>query len=186
MVLPLPPYLYDDSRLTYDERCFFYDGGYDSVCLAGPAAIFKPIGGRSSRKNKCPYLNVFIRSCLLEINKVKTNPEDKLEGWIRFSGEEEPMSVFINGVSIKTQTLFEDGYLKTILTSVSELESVNMSMKYLNAGLHDPVEVSVVDATRENKTDNVEVRAVEPYRKIDISCELVPSLAVSVKKSLDG
>jgi hypothetical protein len=28
------PYPYDDPRLVYDERCFYYDTGYDEVCLA--------------------------------------------------------------------------------------------------------------------------------------------------------
>lgn len=35
-----PPYHYDDPRLLYDERCFFYDGyGYDDVCLAQPDVV---------------------------------------------------------------------------------------------------------------------------------------------------
>jgi len=33
MPLPSPPYTYDDPRLTYNEHCFYYNGGYDSVCL---------------------------------------------------------------------------------------------------------------------------------------------------------
>jgi hypothetical protein len=31
---PNPPYTYNDYRITYNEKCFFYNGGFDLVCLA--------------------------------------------------------------------------------------------------------------------------------------------------------
>jgi len=31
--VPNPPYSYNDYRITYNEKCFFYNGGYDLTCL---------------------------------------------------------------------------------------------------------------------------------------------------------
>jgi hypothetical protein len=46
------PYTYDDPRLLYNEPCFFYDGGFDQVCLINKFQI--RTGGRSSASRKNP------------------------------------------------------------------------------------------------------------------------------------
>jgi len=174
MVLPAPPYTYDDARLTYDEQCFFYDGGYDSVCLAGPATVFVPRGGggRSNRRKNLPYLNIFVKSRVLKINEEKY-PSDDLEGWVRFSGEDEPMTIFLNGVKVKQKAPFADGYLKDIVNSANLVDSVNMSMKFLN-DLAKGETPSVVIEPETSKNPNIDVKIVEPYKEISVVCELIP------------
>jgi len=49
-----PPYFFDDPRILFEEPCFFFDGGFDDVCLAGLGHGKKvgALGGSSSRKKQ--------------------------------------------------------------------------------------------------------------------------------------
>jgi len=75
MPLPAAPYTYDDPRLTYDEHCFLYDGGYDSICLViGFGKHFR--GGRSSKTTASyaprelpPYVDINVKSKLIAVNE---------------------------------------------------------------------------------------------------------------------
>jgi hypothetical protein len=45
---PAPPYLYDDPRISWDEPCFSYDGGFDYYCLFPEPQIPRFGTGKSS------------------------------------------------------------------------------------------------------------------------------------------
>ena len=84
-----PPFTYDDPRLTYDEHCFYYDGGYDEVCLVIGFGR-KRSGGRSnppSRQTIQPFvtassnafwINVEVRSRVFKINQELFKEEEEV------------------------------------------------------------------------------------------------------------
>lgn len=73
-----PPYAYDDPRIAYDEACFFYNGGFDEVCLAERTSSRRLGGGRAVASYKAPYkdktkptkepLDIRMRSRLKSVN----------------------------------------------------------------------------------------------------------------------
>lgn len=78
MPLPSPPYTYNDARLTYNEHCFEYNGGYDETCLvigynsrrrvgigsAGGAAAAK----RREPEIRLPWIDIKVTAQLLAQN----------------------------------------------------------------------------------------------------------------------
>lgn len=169
MSLPLPPYTYDDPRLTYDEHCFFYDGGYDSACLSATTAIAVRRGGR--KKEQKPYINIFVQVCVCKVNGIEF-PCGDFDGWTRFVGEDDPITVFINGVALKMKTPYALGYLKQIVNSKNQVDSVNLSLDFINK-----LETDGIDAVVEPETDperDIEVKIVEPYSKIEVQCDIIP------------
>jgi hypothetical protein len=176
MVLPTPPYLYDDPRLVYDEHCFFYDGGYDSVCLGAPTAVIVRAGG--SRKKAKPYLNVFVRCCVCKVNGEEI-PCDDLAGWVRFAGEDEPLTVFVNGVAVRMKTPYATGYLKNLVTGTNQVDGVNLSLQFLQKLKDEGPECVVEPETDTN--NNIDVKIIEPYDNIEIKCDLIPVSTGSLK-----
>lgn len=122
MSLPLPPYTYDDPRLTYDEVCFFYDGGYDSVCLStGTIFVGKATASSSSSSKKKkldkPFINIFIEAKLLEVNGVLIDP-DEPSTWFRFSGETDVIDIYINNIRIDISKPMIEGKFMEIVKNI--------------------------------------------------------------------
>ena len=70
-----PPYTYNDPRLTYNEHCFYYNGGYDEVCLiiGFDRKRRVGVGGGGRRKSEereevLPWIDITIQSQLTAIN----------------------------------------------------------------------------------------------------------------------
>jgi len=170
MTLPTPPYFYDDSRLVYDEHCFFYDGGYDDVCLSAPTAVIVRRGGR--KKQSKPYLNVFVRCCVCKVNGEEI-PCSDLEGWTRFAGEDEPLTVFINGVAINMKTPYASGYLKDLINSKNQVDGVNLSLQFLQK-IEDEGPECVIEPESDTN-NNIDVKIVEPWQDtLEVKCDIIP------------
>lgn len=97
-------YTYDDPRLKYDEVCFYYDGGYDLICINNLAV--KKIYGRShnsiieeKRKKQEEILNVFINTSLQEVNGVKVE-EFLTEKKYRLTSDKEVEQLYIEDFNI--------------------------------------------------------------------------------------
>lgn len=184
--LPEPPYLYDDPRLTYDEHCFFYDGGYDDICLTAPTAlIIKRHGGggrngeNARRRRKLedpkPYLNVFIETYLKRLNGEHVDLAEQKHKWTRFSAEDEPLKVFLNGVTLKGKTPYVEGYIKDLVKSQTGSDSLQMSMEYLNKQNNEPEPPEV------ETNPDIPVKIVEPFSNIKVALDLIPMPTSSLK-----
>lgn len=185
MTLPEPPYTYDDPRLTYDEHCFFYDGGYDDVCLSAPTAVVvRKKGGLSSggkrKEPELPFINIFIQSKLEQVNNLFFEGEPKIT---RFSGKDQPVSIFVNGVQFDTQIPYVNG---EILKVLSEKPDLNASVEFLRS-IKDKPDVEIVAnnlmAFDENGK-NIQVELVEDYRRIKIEAALVVTTNLAPKMEM--
>lgn len=187
MALPEPPYLYDDPRLTYDEHCFFYDGGYDDICLTAPTAlVIKRTGGggrngnSSQRRRKKleesrPYLNVFIETYLKRLNGEVVDIAEQKHRWTRFSAEDEPLKVFLNGVTLKGKTPYVEGYIKDLVKSQTGSDSLKMSIEFMNKQAEE-AEVPEVETN-----NDIPVTIVEPFSNIKVALDLIPMPTSSLK-----
>ena len=66
-----PPYTYNDPRIIYNEPCFFYNGGYDLICLFGtppPAGRGVATGARVKSKPQPETISLIFKSCICRIN----------------------------------------------------------------------------------------------------------------------
>jgi hypothetical protein len=147
MPLPLPPYLYDDPSLGYDEVCFLYDGdGYNAVCLLGPQVIIAPYsrsGGSASTSNTNPFLNIFIQAEITEVNdEVMLNEEGTK--YFRFTGENTPTNVTVNNIKINTEKPYVSGQL------VKAVEAVNGELIAISQVSDPKIELHKVEEYRDN------------------------------------
>lgn len=185
-MLPEPPYLYDDPRLLYDEQCLFYDGqGYDEVCLAGPpVVVVRPFGGAGSGSagrrrydKKLPYINLFIQAQLLQVNDEFFEEKAKV---IRFTGEDSPISIFINNIQLDTRHPYVSGEIKKLIDeSPGDLTA---SVKFLENIREKSDEEVIAQNLKSNLTD-VKVEIVEPFTDIKVKAELVkeePEVSLTV------
>lgn len=88
-----PPYTYDDPRIFYDEECFFYDGGYDEICLIDNNLLGnKKIGGSGGIGRRRPYvpppapnplLDIKIKVCLKCVNDEPVESQCSQMHWVR-------------------------------------------------------------------------------------------------------
>lgn len=184
-LLPEPPYLYDDPRLLYDEQCLFYDGaGYDEVCLAGPpVVVVRPFGGvgssagRRKYDKKLPYINLFIQAQLLQVNDEFFDEKQKI---IRFTGEDSPISIFINKVQLDTRYPYVSGEIKKLIEE--EKSDLNASIEFLEKIQEKSDEEIIAQNLKSNLTD-VKVEIVEPFADIRVKAELVkeePEVSLTV------
>lgn len=180
-----PPYTYDDPRLLYNEICFYYDGGYDSVCLATPIIVGRSTSsdGRKKKKEKLekPFINIFIETKLLEVNGKVYKP-DEASTWFRFAGENDIVEIYVDGVKIDISTPMVEGkflaaikeilnYSGSLESKATTLEQVFMSSSYYITNL------------RESNKDPIIVldKEVEPFdNNIEIICE--PIISTKSKK----
>ena len=75
-----PPYIFNDSRFTYDEPCLFYDGGFDLKCLV--ALVPKHYGGSPPKHKVYPqveFINLVFKTCVDYVNDKKYVEEDVCE-----------------------------------------------------------------------------------------------------------
>jgi len=76
-VPPPAPWTYNDPRLIYNERCFFYNGGWDLVCLYGRVVPGKRKIGRSGAVftgksyPQAETINFLFKVCLTHVNEKK-------------------------------------------------------------------------------------------------------------------
>lgn len=172
--LPEPPYMYDDERLMYDEQCLFYDGaGYDDVCLAGPTTVVvRPFGGVGGKRRRVvpnkeyPYLNIFIQTQLLQVNEELIVEPPKI---IRFTGEDAPISIFINQVQLDPRFPYVSGEIKKLLEKDPD---INASIEFLEKIQEKTDDEIIAQNLKSNLTD-VEVKIIEPFSKITVKVDLV-------------
>lgn len=180
MTLPTPPYTYDDPRLTYDEHCFFYDGGYDDVCLAGPTAVVVRRGGykKRERKPELPFISIFIQSCLVQVNNV-FYPE--IPKFTRFAGTNAPLSIYINGVQFDTRVPYVNG---EIIQALKQKPELNAYVQFLES-LNNKSDEEIMAENLKSAVENVELQTVENYKKITVESSLVEDKPeVSVRSAL--
>lgn len=81
MPLPTPPYPYNDSRLAYNEHCFFYNGEYSEICLNPPEPVpqIVIIGGGKSTQYRKPHnkLDILLTTHLSGVNNLQLSQEDE-------------------------------------------------------------------------------------------------------------
>jgi hypothetical protein len=67
-----PPYTYNDPRIIYNEPCFFYNGGYDLICLGLTINVGKGGGGAVGKqtiaKPQPKMINILFKTCLDYVN----------------------------------------------------------------------------------------------------------------------
>lgn len=91
-----PPYYYNDPRITYDEECFLYNGGFDEVCLIDNGLLPTKKGGAGGGgvmvAMRRPYvpppapnplLDLTIKVCLVSVNKTDTGSICSQVKWTR-------------------------------------------------------------------------------------------------------
>lgn len=169
MTLPSGPYTYNDPRILYDEICFFYNGdGYDSVCFAGPTAVFVPNYGSSKKSNKSsvPFINVFIHSAILEANNVKLNEKEEI---VRFSGENTPISIFVNKFQFGTKHPYVHVDIDQAIKAKPDFEA---SIQFLEQA-KNKTEVEIQANNLATPEQDVKISIVESYEDIRISSSYV-------------
>ncbi len=183
MSLPNPPYTYNDPRLLYNEVCFFYDGGYDSVCLAGALKI---IGGsvpgrREPKKPAKPFFNIFIEYKLIEVNGKKHKPRTKSK-WFRYAGENDAIEISINGVNIDiTKPMVEGKFVDIVKQIISYSGSLESKVETFNNLL---MSSSYYITTKENKAPKVILDKEDHHKHDDyqIKCDGYEIITVSNNK----
>lgn len=110
-MLPNPPFLYDDERITYDEHCFYYDGGYDIICLQTPPEPDEEpkkrvgrAGGRRRYQENRPrrpvvYYNLFcktLKAVLEDGTEIDLDQEDHVKGHISVPSAEARVTSLTN------------------------------------------------------------------------------------------
>jgi hypothetical protein len=61
---PAEPFLFNDPRITYNEPCFAYNGGFDLICLFGRKTRGPIVGGKSRHIYPNPeIMEVFFQTC---------------------------------------------------------------------------------------------------------------------------
>jgi hypothetical protein len=119
-----PPYTYDDPRIVYDQKCFFYDGGFDEICLGfEPIIPEEPlkrrtgsggigIGYRKQPRTNYDWLDIKIKACLTKVNDKKFHENEDLCGNVSFTGQLLPHK--LNVEKYKAGTLERDIAVKNI------------------------------------------------------------------------
>lgn len=85
-VPPEPPYTWDDPRICWDEPCFFYDGGFDLVCLFPTATTRKRRGGGGGTKTTPAksyptpeVLSLVFKTCIDYVNDEELDDECEIK-----------------------------------------------------------------------------------------------------------
>lgn len=81
---PNPPYTYNDYRITYNEKCFFYNGGFDLVCLtAGRRRVVgSPPGVGKLPPKSYPQpqmIDLVFKVCIQYVNEKEYKDEEVCE-----------------------------------------------------------------------------------------------------------
>jgi len=169
MTLPAAPYTYDDPRILYDEICFFYDGGYDSVCLTGPIFI-----GRGKYPSKIcheklkDFFNFFIEYKLLSVNCELYEPNKETE-WYKFTGINDAVEIIIDNVKIDITKPMIEGKFIEIVNSIINY-SGSLESKKIN---FENILVSSSFYISENKELKIVENVVDSFKDYQISCELI-------------
>lgn len=180
MSLPDPPYTYDDPRLTYDEHCFFYDGGYDDVCLAGPTAIVIKKGGykKRTREPELPWINIFIQSRFVQANNIFLDEKEKIT---RFAGKDAPITIFVNGVQFDTRYPYVKG---EIIKTLKEKPDLNASIRFVEK-IENKSDEEIMAENLKSSIEAVELQVVEDYQKIKVEAKLIVEKSdIEVKSTL--
>lgn len=100
---------YNETGLTYDQHCFYYNGGYDNVCLLLGYGSKKIIGGGReatettlSVVDDVKWINITVSSRLLSVNKDDTLRTLEEENTQHGKGHLAPGSFTVLGTSVKS------------------------------------------------------------------------------------
>jgi len=183
MPLATPPYTYDDPRILYDEICFFYDGGYDSVCLATPTIVVgrssSSTGKRKKEQLEKPFINIFIETKLLEVNGEVIKP-DEPSIWYRFSGENDIVEIYIDNVKIDiTKPMVEGKFLEAIRQIINysgslESKSTTLEEIFMSSSFY----ITDLKAANQEPVVILEKTLEEPSVDFKIVCEPIFSLSM--------
>lgn len=98
-----PPYSFDDPRILFDEPCFKFDGGFDTVCLANLGQTTRRrvgvVGGSALRKKqheeeKRNAYDIKMNTSLVSVNNEVHGSFGYQKHWIREDTLNEVKSVF--------------------------------------------------------------------------------------------
>lgn len=134
-----PPFTYDDPRLTYDERCFFYDSPYDQVCLQ--LAPRRRIGGgrSTSIKTKNPYVNIRVCGKLCVVNGnvyICDNEKEGNQNVISIVGELEPPCIEISSINVvNVRKKIEAGLEIDKIDSESSIKPLKFSINPITSSM---------------------------------------------------
>jgi len=163
MLFP-PPYTYNDPRILYNEPCFFYDGIFDSVCLANKFTSARGHGGGlTSGKQQQPkeklkeHLNVFIECELIRINDLLIQCEKPT--WLRFVGENDDVDIFAGDFKISLSNPIIKGEYINIIKKLF----VSTSFKG----------IKTEDSCITPNDIEMKVQYIEPYEKIKVQATLI-------------
>lgn len=156
-------YTYDDPRITYDEMCFFYDGGFDLLCLKEKA---QKVYGRLTKKDrekepKEEIFNLFIRISLVEVNGEEVD-EPLSEKIFRFTDEPDLIKIKVAelGVSIDmTQPFFSSDYVGITRDAPEKVEAVLDDVK--TAEVQKNIVVVEVPGEKENNDIDILVSLID-------------------------
>lgn len=186
-----PPYTYDDPRILYDQKCFFYNGGFDLVCLGidptppePPVSdFFRPQGagdGFGYRKPVEPeyhWIDVRIKSCLVRVNHEKYE-KDSYCSDVNFTGHLRAKNVAITNISSKI--LKRDIGVSSISYGSRQ---VNLEMDGIKIRSGSPLKVKINKAkVNEKNIKDIEKNKIPTKGDDDISSEIVKVKEFSVNK----
>lgn len=143
----LPPFTYNDNRLMYGEQCFYYNGGYDNICLSINTINAKRKvgnGGDLDKKREIlPWVDITVRSQLIKINKIPIHSDVMIQN---IKGEYSPGN--ISGNIIKNSKL----PLRKLVVNILEL-----NVKPNNVDNNDDNTLNIIK--KENKTNLINISA---------------------------
>ena len=106
-----PPHTYDDPRMQYDEQCFFYDGGYDLLCLYDSGRIPKKqkgkgsggiVGGRKPKSHPQPeFIEYIFKTSIIRVNDDVLPDNEKTK---KYHILDKPNNIFFKIDDLKTKT----------------------------------------------------------------------------------
>jgi hypothetical protein len=126
---PVGPYTYDDPRITYNEKCFFYNGGFELTCLiqdtvrhhGGGQAIGKMPTGKVYPQ--VDVINLIFKTCIEYVNDKSYKDEEVCE-IKRYQFQKD-----VSEIKIKTTSM---NVKRRLFTITSDEFNVNTISRFLD------------------------------------------------------
>ena len=102
------PYTYDSHKISYNEKCFFYNGGFELTCLIQDTVRHH---GGGQAVGKLPYakvypqvevINLIFKTCIEYVNDKKYKDEELCEiKRYQYNKDESKVDVRASGMNVR-------------------------------------------------------------------------------------
>ena len=101
---PAAPYTYDDIRITYNENCFMYNGGFELTCLIQDTARHRGVGHVPVGKvyPQVDVVNLIFKTCIEYVNEKQYKDEEVCEiKRYQYIKDESKVDVKASGMNVR-------------------------------------------------------------------------------------